>query len=115
LLLKTSILTWFLFFGSISTLGFGFNPGTALLLVDNPYQAKIGALCAVNTFLASAGGCVAALMLKLAQKYRETAEWSFDLLAAMNVSLAGLVAIVSGLYHRILLQYTDGSSLRQVF
>ncbi|CAB9531807.1 Ammonium transporter 1 member (Partial), partial [Seminavis robusta] len=25
---------------------YGFNPGTALLLTDNPYQAEIGALCA---------------------------------------------------------------------
>ena len=76
--------------------GFGFNPGTALLLVDNPYQSEIGALCACNTFLASAGGCVAAMLSKLYQGYRETGDCHFDLVVSMNGSLAGLVAIVSG-------------------
>jgi ammonia channel protein AmtB len=75
--------------------GFGFNPGTALLLTDNPYQSEIGALCACNTFLASAGGCVAAMLSKLYQGYRETGDWSFDLIVSMNGSLGGLVAIVS--------------------
>jgi len=39
---------------------FGFNPGAALLLTDNPDQAQIGALCAVNTFLSSSAGCISA-------------------------------------------------------
>lgn len=76
-----------------SSLGFGFNPGTALLLVDNPYQGEIGALCAVNTFLSSSAGCISALFIKMLIKYRAMGEFSFDLLAAMNGSLSGLVAV----------------------
>ena len=72
---------------------FGFNPGTALLLTDNPHQAEIGALCAVNTFLASSGGCVSALMIKCYFHYREHGEVAFDLLSAMNGALTGLVSV----------------------
>ena len=72
---------------------FGFNPGTALLLVGNPDQAQIGALCAVNTFLASSAGCISALFIKMAMQYRERGEVTFDLIAAMNGSLSGLVAV----------------------
>lgn len=72
---------------------FGFNPGTALLLGDNVYQAEIGALCAVNTFLASAGGCVSALILKMLIRHRATGEFSFDLVSAMNGTLTGLVSV----------------------
>ena len=63
------------------------------MLTDNPYQAEIGALCAVNTFLASSGGCIAALLIKMLMKHRETGEYSFDLVAAMNGSLTGLVSV----------------------
>ena len=72
---------------------FGFNPGTALLLVGNPDQAQIGALCAVNTFLSSSAGCISALFIKMAMQYRERGEVTFDLIAAMNGSLSGLVAV----------------------
>jgi ammonium transporter, Amt family len=72
---------------------FGFNPGSALLLTDNPYQAEIGALCAVNTFLASSGGAIAALMFKMILIYRENGEFTFDIIAAMNGLLAGLVSV----------------------
>ncbi|CAB9515769.1 Ammonium transporter 1 member [Seminavis robusta] len=75
---------------------FGFNPGTALLLVDNPYQAEIGALCAVNTFLASSAGCISALVIKMFLRHRQTGEFSFDLVAAMNGALTGLVSITAG-------------------
>lgn len=61
--------------------------------MDNPHQGDIAALCAVNTFLSSAAGCVAALLLKLLLKHRETGEFSFDLVAAMNGTLTGLVAV----------------------
>ena len=67
--------------------------GTALLLTDNPYQAEIGALCAVNTFLSSSGGCVSALMLSCYLHYKENGEVAFDLLSAMNGALTGLVAV----------------------
>jgi ammonium transporter, Amt family len=72
---------------------FGFNPGSALLLTGNPYQAEIGALCAVNTFLASSGGAIAALMFKMILVYRETGEVTFDIIAAMNGLLCGLVSV----------------------
>ncbi|CAB9523365.1 Ammonium transporter 1 member [Seminavis robusta] len=75
---------------------FGFNPGSALLLEGNPYQAQIGALCAVNTFLASAGGGVTALFVKMFWKQRSSGEYSFDLVAAMNGTLSGLVGITAG-------------------
>ena len=61
--------------------------------MDNPYSAEIGALCAVNTFLASSGGCISALAIKMLQQYRINGEFSFDLIAAMNGSLSGLVAV----------------------
>ena len=76
--------------------GFGFNPGSALLLTGNPYQAEIGALCAVNTFLSSAGGGVSALFVKMFLKERETGEKYFCLASAMNGALSGLVAITAG-------------------
>lgn len=75
---------------------FGFNPGTALLLTNNPHQADIAALCAVNTFISSAGGCISALLLKMFLGYRETGMLSFDLVAAMNGTLTGLVSITGG-------------------
>ena len=80
---------------------FGFNPGTALLLTDNPHQGDIGALCAVNTFLSSSGGCVSALLLKMLLKHRETGEFSFDLVAAMNGALTGLVSVSGHVIHPV--------------
>jgi ammonium transporter, Amt family len=74
---------------------FGFNPGTALLLADNPHQADIGALCAVNTFLSSSAGCISALIIKMFMQRRATGEFAFDLIAAMNGCLSGLVAVSS--------------------
>ena len=64
-----------------------------MLLTDNPHQSEIGALCACNTFLASAGGCVSALIGKMILRHRETGDYSFDLVAAMNGTLAGLVSV----------------------
>jgi len=73
---------------------FGFNPGTALLLGhDYPHTAEVGALCAVNTFLASSAGCISSMLIKMAQQYRLTNEMTFDLIAAMNGTLSGIVAI----------------------
>lgn len=72
---------------------FGFNPGTALLLTDNPYQGDIGALCAVNTFLSSSAGCISALVIKMFLRHRQVGEYSFDLVAAMNGTLTGLVSV----------------------
>ena len=64
-----------------------------MLLTDNPYQADIGARCAVNTFLASSAGCVSALVVKCLQHYRTHGTLAFDLVAAMNGTLTGLVSV----------------------
>ena len=72
---------------------FGFNPGGALLLKDNIHQGEIAALCAVNTFLSSAGGCISSMLLKMYLTHRKTGEFSFDLVAAMNGTLTGLVSV----------------------
>ena len=77
---------------------FGFNPETALLLTDNEHQAEIGALCAVNTFMASAGGCITALLTRMALNRRATGEISFDLTSAMNGTLTGLVSVSSQVF-----------------
>lgn len=77
----------------ILSIGFGFNPGSALLLKDNPYQGDIAARCAVNTFLSSSSACISALVIKMLQRHRESGEFSFDLVAAMNGTLTGLVSV----------------------
>jgi len=76
--------TFILWFG-----WFGFNPGTALLLNDNPYQSSIVSLCSINTVFASAAGCISALIFKMLLER----EVRFDLLAAMNGTLTGLVSV----------------------
>ena len=75
--------------------GFGFNPGSALLLeVDN--VGKNAAQAAVSTALSGAAGGVTALFTNLYIEERRTGEPSFSILMCMNGSLAGLVAITSG-------------------
>jgi ammonium transporter, Amt family len=91
--------------------GFGFNSGSALLLEGNPYQADIGALCAVNTFMSSAGGALAALFLKMVWRERTTGEYSFDLMAAMNGMLSGLVTVRTVPDHAISLHFVLVSRL----
>lgn len=80
--------TFILWFG-----WFGFNSGSALLLTGNPYQGHLASVCAVNTFLASAGGCISALLLRLVGSLRTENHAVFDLTAAMNGTLTGLVAV----------------------
>ena len=72
---------------------YGFNAGSALLLTGNPYQGHLAAVCAVNTFLSSSGGCISALLLRLVGSLRAENHVVFDLTAAMNGTLAGLVAV----------------------
>ena len=73
---------------------FGFNPGSALLLGnDNIYKSDVAALCAVNTFLSSAGGCISALIFKLISVKAKKGDTAFDLIASMNGALSGLVAV----------------------
>lgn len=80
--------TFILWFG-----WFGFNAGSALLLTDNLEKAYIGAKCAVNTFLSSSAGCILAMLYKMIKNKREEGTIIFDLHAAMNGTLTGLVAV----------------------
>ena len=80
--------TFILWFG-----WFGFNAGSALLLTDNPDVAEIGAVCAVNTFLSSSAGCIVALLVRMIGSKRKEGQIVFDLHAAMNGTLTGLVAV----------------------
>jgi Amt family ammonium transporter len=50
----------------------------------------------VNTFLASAGGCIASLIAKFIVTQSQDGHAYFDLLAGMNGSLSGLVSITAG-------------------
>jgi ammonia channel protein AmtB len=75
--------------------GYGFNPGSALLLTEAESTGKVAALAAVNTSLAAASGAIGALVTNLYIKERKKGELSFDLTVAMNGTLAGLVAITA--------------------
>jgi ammonia channel protein AmtB len=75
--------------------GYGFNPGSALLLTAAESTGKVAALAAVNTSLAAASGAVGALFANLYIEERVTGEYSFDLTVAMNGTLAGLVAVTA--------------------
>jgi Amt family ammonium transporter len=75
--------------------GYGFNPGSALLLTEAESTGKVAALAAVNTSLAAASGAIGALMTNLYLEERLTGELSFDLTVAMNGTLAGLVAVTA--------------------
>jgi len=70
--------------------------GSALLLGDNPYKSKVAALCAVNTFLASSAACISALFGRFITTKIKTGDSNYDLLASMNGTLAGLVAVTAG-------------------
>jgi ammonia channel protein AmtB len=75
--------------------GYGFNPGSALLLTAAESTGKVAALAAVNTSLAAAAGAIGALFANLYIEERRTGEYSFDLTVSMNGCLAGLVAITA--------------------
>lgn len=74
---------------------YGFNAGSALT-TNSLYRDKLTALAAVNTTLAGGMGGLVALFLNYFLLERATGEPVFDLVQAMNGSLAGLVAITSG-------------------
>jgi Amt family ammonium transporter len=77
------------------TTGYGFNPGSALLL-NTDQTGVVGSLAAVNTTLAAACGGVTALFTNLYLEERKTGDYSFNLTMAMNGLLGGLVAITAG-------------------
>jgi Amt family ammonium transporter len=79
----------------VSIPGFGFNPGSALVLgIDQ--TGEVAATAAVSTALAGAAGGISALFTNLWLEERRTGEPHFSLLMAMNGALSGLVAITSG-------------------
>lgn len=76
-------------------IGFGFNPGSALVLgIDE--AGEVSATAAANTALSGAAGGIIALFTNLYLVERSTGEPYFSILHAMNGSLSGLVAITSG-------------------
>jgi Amt family ammonium transporter len=66
-----------------------------LLLTAAESTGKVAALAAVNTSLAAASGAIGALFTNLYIQERATGEFAFDLSAAMNGTLAGLVAVTA--------------------
>ena len=78
----------------LNHVGYGFNPGSALLLtVEN--TGRVAARAAVNTSLAAAGGGCMALFMNMLLQERRTGEYKFDLPSAMNGALSGLVAVTA--------------------
>lgn len=88
--------TFILWFG-----WYGFNAGSIIsvagrVAASGHPTSHISALAAVNTTLAASAGCVTALFTKLYLNERTTGEATFDLVAALNGTLSGLVAITAG-------------------
>jgi Amt family ammonium transporter len=76
--------------------GFGFNPGSALVLTKNTQSlGMIAGRSATNTAIAGAAGALSALVTDLYLIERNTALWIYDLSMALNGLLAGLVSITS--------------------
>eukprot|EP00803_Ostreobium_quekettii_P009089 evm.model.scf_515.7 EVM.evm.TU.scf_515.7 scf_515:56938-63082(+) len=71
---------------------FGFNPGSALAIVG---ASEIAALCAVTTTLAAAAGCICTLFISMAVHYKSSGHAVWDVIAAGNGALAGLVGITA--------------------
>jgi Amt family ammonium transporter len=76
-------------------IGYGFNPGSALLLAHTSDTGFVASRAAVNTSLSAAAGAVSALMTNMFMEERSTGEYSFNIIMAMNGALAGLVSITA--------------------
>jgi ammonium transporter, Amt family len=75
--------------------GYGFNPGSALLLgVDG--AGAIAARAAATTSISGASGALSAMFINLYAEYEINGESYFSLTMAMNGVLSGLVAITAG-------------------
>lgn len=68
----------------------------SILIISNAGNARVSALAAVTTTMGAASGCVSCLFFDAMIDAFHTGEASYDLTAAMNGALAGLVAITSG-------------------
>lgn len=75
-------------------IGYGFNPGSALLL-GVADSGSIAALAAINTSLAAASGGITAIFTNMYLEERRTGDLSFSLTMAMNGVLSGLVAVTA--------------------
>jgi Amt family ammonium transporter len=71
---------------------YGFNPGSTLGITGG--SASIASLSAVTTTIAAASGCISCLTVRFAMS--PSYERTYDLTAAMNGALGGLVAITAG-------------------
>eukprot|EP00594_Rhizosolenia_setigera_P007584 CAMPEP_0178953464 /NCGR_PEP_ID=MMETSP0789-20121207/8434_1 /TAXON_ID=3005 /ORGANISM="Rhizosolenia setigera, Strain CCMP 1694" /LENGTH=495 /DNA_ID=CAMNT_0020634727 /DNA_START=87 /DNA_END=1574 /DNA_ORIENTATION=+ len=80
--------TFILWFG-----WYGFNPGSTLMASGSE---DVAALCAVNTTLSAAAGCVTALFVDSILGKMASGEAEYDLSMAMNGALGGLVGITAG-------------------
>lgn len=84
--------------GSLALLGvfilwfgwYGFNPGSTGALVG---FSPTTALCAINTTLSAAAGCITTLALSMAISHSITGQVIWDVIGAGNGVLSGLVAI----------------------
>lgn len=82
--------TFILWFG-----WYGFNPGSTLAIASSD-MAQVAALCAVNTTVSAAAGCVTALFTDSFLGRMKTGESEYDLTMAMNGCLGALVGITAG-------------------
>ncbi|CAD7696074.1 unnamed protein product [Ostreobium quekettii] len=71
---------------------YGFNPGSALAIVDS---SEIAALAAITTTLSAAAGCITTLFISMAISYNATGSIMWDVIGAGNGVLAGLVSITA--------------------
>jgi len=71
---------------------YGFNPGSTLGITGG--SASIASLSAVTTTLAAASGCISCMTIRYLMGAE--GEKQYDLTAAMNGALGGLVAITAG-------------------
>jgi Amt family ammonium transporter len=89
-------LTLSLFSSIPSKTGFGFNPGSALMLGPSANYGGVAANAAVATALGGASGGISALFTNLWIEERMSGEPKFVILMAMNGTLSGLVSVTSG-------------------
>jgi ammonium transporter, Amt family len=66
------------------------------LIITNSTNGRVSALAAVTSTLAAAAGCISCLFFDSLFDAFHTGEASYDVTAAMNGALSGLVAITSG-------------------
>lgn len=71
---------------------YGFNPGSALAIIN---YSSVAALAAVNTTLSAAAGTLATMFTLMIIELLSTGHIVWDLIGAANGTLAGLVGITA--------------------